>query len=280
MYNKKSGKFKSVAPKHKVAKNPYNSTITEPKYVWIPFFLHIPRAHEQGQICTRWFIRKTCLGKMFLRSFHRIFCRGNETIRRYFCKRDFDAVNLQPALEQGCRKQTTGARNYFTEWICYTFLMSKCRGDRDLGLCTTPSVQAQPTFRKGGSSRLNPNLENNTMVRILGQFWAVWKRRVEPTHPEFFEKNTWVEPAQLEFLKKIWVEPAQPILKKNGLSLLNPNSFQKIGLHRLNSNFCMFLISKCMWRKVRSRSVHDFGICKENAAAQCRLPMNLAAERV
>ena len=27
--------------------------------------------------------------------------------------------------------------NYFFERICYMFLMSKCRGDSDLGLCTT-----------------------------------------------------------------------------------------------------------------------------------------------
>jgi len=26
--------------------------------------------------------------------------------------------------------------NYFCEWICYMFLISKCRGDWDLGLCT------------------------------------------------------------------------------------------------------------------------------------------------
>ena len=28
--------------------------------------------------------------------------------------------------------------NYFSERICYMFLISKCRGDQDLGLCTTP----------------------------------------------------------------------------------------------------------------------------------------------
>ena len=41
-------------------------------------------------------------------AFHRIFCCGNETIRRQFCKleRDLDAANLRPVLEQGCRKQT------------------------------------------------------------------------------------------------------------------------------------------------------------------------------
>jgi len=32
-------------------------------------------------------------------------------------------------------------RNYFSERICYMFLISKCRGDRDLGLCTTSGLQ-------------------------------------------------------------------------------------------------------------------------------------------
>jgi len=31
-------------------KSPTDSTVTEPKYVRILIFLHIPRAHEQGQI--------------------------------------------------------------------------------------------------------------------------------------------------------------------------------------------------------------------------------------
>ena len=30
--------------------------------------------------------------------------------------------------------------NYFLERICYMFLMSKCRGDRNLGLCTTSGL--------------------------------------------------------------------------------------------------------------------------------------------
>ena len=47
-------------------------------------------------------------------AFRRIFCCGNETIRRYFCKRDLDAANLRPALEQGCRKQTPSARKFFS----------------------------------------------------------------------------------------------------------------------------------------------------------------------
>jgi len=44
---------------------------------------------------------------------HRFFCCGNETIRRYLCKRDLDAANLRPALEQACGKQTPGAKKLF-----------------------------------------------------------------------------------------------------------------------------------------------------------------------
>jgi len=46
--------------------------------------------------------------------FHRNFCCANETIRRYVCKRDLDAANLRPALEQGCAKQTLNARKLFS----------------------------------------------------------------------------------------------------------------------------------------------------------------------
>jgi len=45
--------------------------------------------------------------------FHRNFCCGNETIRRLFCKRDLDAANLRPALEQSCGKQTPNDRKLF-----------------------------------------------------------------------------------------------------------------------------------------------------------------------
>jgi len=46
---------------------------------------------------------------------------------------------------QTCGQRSSGAAeskrraigNYFSERICYMLLISKCRGDRDLGLCTT-----------------------------------------------------------------------------------------------------------------------------------------------
>ena len=45
--------------------------------------------------------------------------------------------------------------NYFSEQICYMFLISKCRGDRDLGLCTT-SVLAFGQPQHNGKIRFFP----------------------------------------------------------------------------------------------------------------------------
>jgi len=49
------------------------------------------------------------------------------------------------AAESKC--QTIG--NYFSEQICYMFLISKCRGDRDLGLCTTSVLAFEEPQRNG-----------------------------------------------------------------------------------------------------------------------------------
>jgi len=46
-------------------------------------------------------------------AFHRNFCCGKETIRRYFCEHDLDAAELRPVLEQGCGKQTPSAGKSF-----------------------------------------------------------------------------------------------------------------------------------------------------------------------
>jgi len=53
MHNKKIGKFKSVAPKRKVAQitNRFDRHQKMPKNVGITKFLHILRAHEEGQVC-------------------------------------------------------------------------------------------------------------------------------------------------------------------------------------------------------------------------------------
>jgi len=85
-------------------------------------------------------------------TFHRIFCCGNEMIRRYFCKRHLDAANLRQALGRAAESKGRALGNHFSERICYMFLMSKCRGDRDLSLCTT-SVLAFGEAQRNGTIR-------------------------------------------------------------------------------------------------------------------------------
>jgi len=55
--------------------------------------------------------------------------------------------------------------NYFPERICYMFLISKCRGDRDLGLCTT-SVLAFREPQRSGEFR-GKNVFRRRKYRIL-----------------------------------------------------------------------------------------------------------------
>jgi len=79
----------------------------------------------------------------FYNAFHRNFC-GNETIRR-FCT-DLDAANLGQRSSKAAESKrrapppSRALGNHFSERICYMFLVSKCRGDSDLGLCTTSGL--------------------------------------------------------------------------------------------------------------------------------------------
>jgi len=64
---------------------------------------------------------------------------------------------------QTCRERSSRAaeskrwalENYFSERICYMFLMSKCRGDWDLGLCTTSVLAFGEPMRSGDFRRKN-----------------------------------------------------------------------------------------------------------------------------
>jgi len=51
----------------------------------------------------------------------------------------------------------------------------------------SPSVQANPSFVNVGEP-VQPKFGKKPEMGILGQFWAVWKRRVEPAQPEIFKK--------------------------------------------------------------------------------------------
>jgi len=61
------------------------------------------------------------------------------------------------------KRQTIG--NYFPERICYMFLISKCRGDRNLGLCST-SVLAFGEPQRNGKIR-GENVFGRRKNRIL-----------------------------------------------------------------------------------------------------------------
>jgi len=66
-----------------------------------------------------------------------------------FCKGDLDVANLRPALWQGCGKQTPSARKLFFLANLLYVPISKCRGDWDLGLCTTSGLAFEEPQRNG-----------------------------------------------------------------------------------------------------------------------------------
>jgi len=59
-------------------------------------------------------------------AFHQKICCGNETIRRYFCKRDLDAAKRSSTAAESKRR---ALGNDFSERIRNMFQISKCRGD-------------------------------------------------------------------------------------------------------------------------------------------------------
>ena len=100
-------------------------------------------------------------------AFHRFFCCGNETIRRWFCKRDLDTANLRPALEQVCRKQTPSARKLFfranlphvPNINMYRRLRS--RSVHNFGTCVwRTAAQWRPPEKKGVSTQEKSDFAN------------------------------------------------------------------------------------------------------------------------
>jgi len=92
---------------------------------------------------------------------HRFFCCGNETIYLpYYYTQPVCVPTVLGALavwRLSTKKKTSSAnaerqKNYFPERISYMFLISKCRGDQDLGLCTT-SVLAKREPQRNGKIR-------------------------------------------------------------------------------------------------------------------------------
>jgi len=70
--------------------------------------------------------------------------------------------------------------NYFSEQICYLFLVSKCRGDWDLGLCTT-SVLACAELHRNGKIR-GKNVYQRRKNRVLPLLCGCPNASIEAVH--------------------------------------------------------------------------------------------------
>jgi len=126
-----------------------------------PLFLLTRKQRFTNQISLTWFRfwpwlgvgyfskERWCPVESSLQRIPSMFCCGNGTIRRLFFKRDLNAANLRPALEQGCGKQKPSAGKKNSERICYMFQVSKCRWDWDLGLCTFWVLAKRDLLRNG-----------------------------------------------------------------------------------------------------------------------------------
>jgi len=98
--------------------------------------------------CSRWgwlFLERmwTLSGIQFTTHFIDFFVVETKRFVSKFCKRDLEAANLRPALEQGCGKQTLSARKLFSR-ANYMFLMST---DLDLSLLYILTVSEMESGR-------------------------------------------------------------------------------------------------------------------------------------
>jgi len=83
--------------------------------------------------------------------------------RRFFLSALLSLVISMPEIsERSARALRNGADvvreaigNLFCVWVCYMFLVSKCRGDWDLGLCTTSVLALGERLRDGKIRKKN-----------------------------------------------------------------------------------------------------------------------------
>ena len=95
---------------------------------------------------------------LIYKAFHRICLCGNKPIVRSSFKRDLDAANLRPLLEQGCGKHAPSASIYFSLRIWYIFWILICRRKVDLGVCVTSVLAKRMRLRNADFRRiLQPN---------------------------------------------------------------------------------------------------------------------------
>jgi len=76
--------------------------------------------------------------------FHRIFVVGTKRFVSYTVNVILTRQTCGQRSSRAAESKLWALRNSFPEWICYIFPMSKCRGDWDLGLCTTSLAKREP----------------------------------------------------------------------------------------------------------------------------------------
>ena len=144
------------------------------------------------------------------------------------------------------RSQNRESALYFSIWICCMFVIWKCRGKDDLGMCTASGLAKRMPLRGGAfrfknmfgrknrrklpprsgillacseavykprsDSPLHFNIRNTytkfRVSRLISKFFQ--KFRVEPDHLFFFSKFGLIRPAQLEFFSDSQNLPKNP----------------------------------------------------------------------
>jgi len=89
-------------------------------------------------------------------AFHRNCCCGNETIVGSFVNVILTRQTCGQRSSRTWERKRRALGNYFSERICYMFLVSKCTGDRDvISLCTTSGLAFGEPRRSGDFRKKN-----------------------------------------------------------------------------------------------------------------------------
>ena len=104
-------------------------------------------------------------------AFHQIRFCGNESICQSQCKRDLNAANMRPALEQDCGKQTPSVSIWiFRANLPYIPRIKKQRGDRSRSM------------HNFGTCRSTLPKECHRAVANSGEFWSKHVFLIESCH--------------------------------------------------------------------------------------------------
>ena len=220
----------------------------------------------------------------------------------FFFVETIQSVGRNPNMREACGQRSTMAEGsqsrpmafYFPIRICYIFPPSKCSGDYDIGLCTTLGL-AKRMRLCGDDIRLKNALDRNicrkspscnafflqvpnfytnlgrTLLRLCTQTKAGWFKGTCEFSGIHFTKHC------IEF---VFVETNEVVRSNSNVILTRQTcghrSSEVAGSKRraLELYFSIQIWHMCMISICRGKldlCVHDFGTCKENAAAQCWL---------